>query len=227
MPFKSIRLGIVDPHALLRKILRNYLSEQQNIQIPIQVSDMLELFQNLKADKIDILLMDMIQPELNAFEAIKLLRNEYPDIRILVLSMNMDMNLISDLLDAGIHGYVSKSDEPDELLHAIHTIAENRIYRNRIYTEALYWNRQNAIRDSDDKFSMPLSEREKRILQMIWNEKSNKEIAKELFLGVRSVEKIRQDLKDKLGVKSTVGMLKYAITKKIIQTDSHPVGLIM
>jgi len=71
-----------------------------------------------------------------------------------------------------------------------------------------------------------LNEREKKMLQLIWEEKSNKEIADELFLGVRSVEKIRQDMKEKMGVKSTVGLLKYAINQRIIGVNSKRTDLI-
>jgi len=133
--------------------------------------------------------------------------------------MCADMNLISDLLDGGIHGYILKSEEPEELLQAIRVVADNRLYRNKVFTEALYWNKQNDIKTFAGKSSLTLNEREKKILQLIWEEKSNKEIADELFLGIRSVEKIRQDVKEKIGAKSTIGLLKYGINKKIISFD--------
>lgn len=130
--------------------------------------------------------------------------------------MCTDSDLISDLLDMGIHGYISKSDEPEELLQAIRAAAENRIYRNRLFTEALYRHKQNTFRAYSDGNTVLLNDREKKILQLLWEEKSNKEIADALYLGVRSVEKIRQDMKEKVGAKSTVGLLKYAIAKRII-----------
>jgi DNA-binding NarL/FixJ family response regulator len=165
-------------------------------------------------------------PGLNGNEAVNLMRREYPDIKILVLSMSNDMDLISDLLDSGIHGYISKSDEPEDLVQAIYTVSDNRIYHNKIYTEALYWNKQNTIRARNEGARALLNEREKKILQLLWEEKSNKEIADELFLGVRSVEKIRQDIKEKIGAKSTVGLLKYAIEKKIIAVGFRSSGVI-
>jgi len=216
---RPINLAIVDDHALFRKVLRSYLSEQKNIHVAIQASDMLEFFTLLKSSSIDVLIMDVFMPELNGHEAIRILRNDYPAIKILVLSVSTDMDLISDLLDFGIHGYLSKADEPEELLQAIQAVAENKIYRNRLFTEALYWGKQNNIKPNKNESKIILNDREKRILQLIWEEKSNKEIADELFLGVRSVEKIRQDLKEKVGVRSTVGLLKYAINKKIISID--------
>jgi DNA-binding NarL/FixJ family response regulator len=172
---------------------------------------------------IDILIMDLMVPAINDTDAVTQLRTIYPSIRILILSMCTDMDLVSDLLESGIHGYISCSDEPEELLQAIYAAAENRIYRNRVFTEALYWNKENNIHlgDYPESIMINLSEREKKILCMIWEEKTNKEMADELFLGVRSVEKIRQGMKDKIAVRSTVGLIKYAIDKRIIRVEAR------
>lgn len=226
MLFRPLNLAIVDDHSLFRKTLRTFLSEQKDINVVIQAAGIFELIDKLRQHPADVLLMDIFMPELNGNDALKMIRTEYPDIKILILSMCMDMDLIGDLLDSGIHGYISKSDEPEELLQAVHAVSDGRIYRNRIFTEALYWNKQNNIKSYKHEPLMALNDRESKILQLIWEEKSNKEMADELFLGVRSVEKIRQDMKEKLGVKSTVGLLKYAITQKIIKVNSQSFGLI-
>jgi DNA-binding NarL/FixJ family response regulator len=225
MLLKPTTLAIVDDHALFRKVLKNYLSEQRNVHVAVQASNMFELFTRLKNYSVDMVLLDVFMPGTNGFDAIKSLHEEYPSLKILVLSMSVDMDLISDMLDMGIYGYISKADEPEELLLAIKSVSENRIYRNRLFTEALYWNKQNNINGFPES-STSINEREQRILQLIWEEKSNKEIADELFLGVRSVEKIRQDLKEKVGAKSTIGLLKYAIRKKLIKGDVRLPNLI-
>jgi len=222
---RPISLAIVDDHVLFRKTLKAFLSDQENISVPVQAADIFDLLNKLKVSSIDVLLIDIFLPEMNGNDALNIIHNEYPAIKILVLSMSTDMNLISDMLDSGIHGYISKSDEPDELLLAIQAVSEGRIYRNRLFTEALYWNKQNNIRSLAKEPFILLNEREKKILQLIWEEKSNKEIADELFLGVRSVEKIRQDIKEKIGAKSTVGLLKYAIHKNLIKLNVRSSGL--
>lgn len=213
---KPVKIGIADENTLFGKLLRFYLSEQTNITVTIQVTSIYDLIDKLKVSHADILLMDICLPGLNGIDALKVVRSEYPHLKIVVVSMSRDMDLISDLLDAGIHGYVSKTDEQQELMNAIAEVSENKIYRNKIFTEALYWSKQSDISTRANRVKAAMSEREKKILQLIWQEKSNKEIADELFLGVRSVEKIRQDLKDKIGAKSTIGLLKYAIDKRII-----------
>jgi DNA-binding NarL/FixJ family response regulator len=212
----ALHVAIVDDHSLFRKTLRNYISDQKGIQVVLQASDMDDLQDKIKDVSVDVLVMDLFMPGLNGNDAVRLIRSEYPEVKILILSMSNDMDLIGDLLDSGIYGYISKGDEPEDLIRAIHTVSANEIYKNRIFTEALYWNSRNHIKARAIGGQEPLNEREKKILQLIWEEKSNKEIADELFLGVRSVEKIRQDIKEKIGVKSTVGLLKYAIQKKII-----------
>jgi DNA-binding NarL/FixJ family response regulator len=226
MPFKPISLAIVDDHVLFRKTLKSFLSEQPDLQVTAQASGILELLPRLRSSPIDVLLMDIFMPDGNGVDALRTIRAENAEIKILVVSMSTDMNLISEMLEAGIHGYISKADEPDDLLQAIKTASENRIFRNKHFTEALYWNSQNNIRTFTSSRRATLNDREKKILQLIWEEKSNKEIADELFLGVRSVEKIRQDIKEKLGVKSTVGLLKYAIDRKIIAVGPISSGLL-
>jgi len=216
---RPINLAIVDDHTLFRKTLKYYLAEQVNLNVVIQSPDMPDMLGKLNSQQVDVLVMDMFMPKLSGTDAVQAVTSNHPGLKILVLSMNSDLDIISNLLEFGIHGYVSKADEPDELLKAINAVADGRIYRNRFFTEALYWNKQHSIRTFGHYPSGDLNDREKKIIRLLWEEKSNKEIADELFLGIRSVEKIRQDLKEKLGVKSTVGLLKYAIGKKIITAN--------
>ncbi|ASZ13680.1 response regulator transcription factor [Chitinophaga pendula] len=216
MPHPKINLAILDNQTLFRKMLKNYLLEHTMIRIVAQAPDLLDLRVKLKDADVDILLTDVNLTTLGGIELVKMIRREFPQVRILILSMVADLELINEMMEAGIHGYVTKTEEPEELIKAIMTVSEGRIYRNRLFTEALYWGKQHHLRSGINGLDVPLSEREKRVLQLIWEEKSNKEIGEQLFLGVRSIEKIRQDLKVKLKVGSTVGMLKYAINKGIV-----------
>lgn len=220
MPLQeTVKLAIVDPHLLVGKILRKYLSEQRHFNVAIQSTDIEVLIRCMGDTRIDVLVAELLCSNQGGMDGLLKIRDRYPDIKVVVLSMCSDLAVISDLLELGVHGYISKSDDPEELVQAIQAASDNRIYRNRLYTEALYWKSQaNAKRFVDGPF-YSFSEREKRILQLLWEEKSNKTIANELFLGLRSVEKIRQDMKEKVGVKSTVGLLKYAIKKNIISLD--------
>jgi DNA-binding NarL/FixJ family response regulator len=213
---EPINVAIVDDHTLFRRLLKGYIAEQENMNIVAVSPDMSDLLRKLPGSNAHILVMDLFMPGMSGFDAVKAIKSKYPDTKILVLSMCTDMNLLSDLLDLGVYGILSKSDEPEELVRAINSISEQRIYRSKLFTEAMYWSKQVNVKTETDFSDIPLNERERKILELLWDEKSNKEIAAELFLSVRSIEKMRQDLKEKLGIKSTIGLLKYAINKKII-----------
>lgn len=219
-----INVAIVDDHALFRKTLKNYIAEQRNMNVVIQSPDIPDLLSKLKDFYVHVLLMDIFMPKLNGYEAVSIIRNEFPDVKILVMSMCTDMDLLSDLLDFGVYGFISKTDEPEELIRAITSLSEQRIYRNKLFTDLMYWSKQNSTKAYNAPTSVLINEREKEILRLLWDEKSNKDIADHLFLSVRSVEKIRQDMKEKLGIKSTVGLLKYALNERIIRIGPQSSG---
>ena len=216
----SINVAIVDDHTLFRSLLKSYISDEPNLEVVIASPDVSDLLGKLEQTPVDILVMDLFMPGLSGFEAVKIIRSKYPNIKILVLSMCTDMNLLSDLLYEGVYGILSKADEPEEVQRAIKSISEQRIYKSKLFTDAMYWSTQVNLKTDTEYPDVELNERERKILELLWEEKSNKEIAGELFLSVRSIEKMRQDLKEKLGIKSTMGLLKYAINKKIIPMRS-------
>jgi DNA-binding NarL/FixJ family response regulator len=213
-----INLALVYEHAIFRKVLREYFSSV-NIKMAIQTANVSELFDGLKGTSVDIVLLDTFVIQLNGKEIIRAIKDSYPDMKILVLSLGNDMQTIVELLDCGIHGCISKDDEPEDLVKAILSVASNKIYRNKLFTEALYYNKESILNSVIGDTNNLLDNRDKQVLQFLWDEKSNREIAEILFLSVRSIEKIRQDMKEKLRVKSTIGLLKYAIDKRIIQTE--------
>jgi len=157
---QCVRVAIVDNQVFFRKTLSSYLSEQRNIQVVTQAADMDDLTNGLKYSSADILIMDLFMPGVQGSEAVRSVHKEYPRIKILILSMSNDMDMVSELMDSGIHGYISKSDEPDDLIKAIHAVAQNDIYRNRIFTEALYRSMQNNLQEHRNGPRVLLSERE-------------------------------------------------------------------
>lgn len=220
MPANPISIAIVDVHALFRKMLICYLSSLQNFQVSLQTPHFSELLPYLKETHIDILLADISISETDGIKVLQTIRANFPSVKILVMSMNTDIGLISELIEFGINGYISKAGDPEELISAIETAACGRLFQNKYFTEALYWNEQQNRRYFKKELTPLLSEREKKVLQLIWEEKNSKEIADDLNLGIRSIEKIRQDMKEKLGIRSTVGLLKHGIKNKIISTKT-------
>lgn len=226
MTIEATNVAIMDGLTLFRKPLKNYLSEHTSINVVIQASDFHELMHKLRDFRVDILLLDIFITKINAKEILNNIRTTYPEIKMLVLSECLDMSMISEILDFGIYGYISKTDEPEELIKAIKMASNNRIYRNEIFTEALYWNKLSSATVENNDGPVTLNEREQTIIQLLWEERSNREIADQLFLSIRSIEKIRQDMKEKLGVKSTVGLFKYGIERNIIEVYKSRINAI-
>lgn len=224
MPSKKIHLAIVDDHTLFRKTLNDYISNYSDFNVVIQSPDMPDLLNRLNHFDVQVLLLGIFIPQLYGSQVVRIIKNAYPDIKVLVLSMGTDLDILSELLDAGVNGILSKSEEPEELLYAIRLLSEERIYRSKLFTEVMYWNRMQEKKAKTGAQAVVLNEREKEILQLLWEEKSNKEIAEHLFLSVRSVEKIRQDMKEKVSARSTVGLLKYAIHNNIIRVETQGRG---
>jgi len=217
----KINLAITDDHTLFRKMLVDFLQKQPNLNVALQTASYEELLSCLPNVKIDILFMDIIASFVNAEEALQLIRHEYPNIKVIVFSKCSNPKILNELLELGVHAIIPTSDDPSELLNAAFSVATKSIYQNKLFTDILYWNKLQNFEKNKFRKEVSLSEREKTIIRMIWEEKSNKEISEKLFLGVRSIEKIRQDIKEKLDVKSTVAVLKYAIREGIINPASR------
>jgi DNA-binding NarL/FixJ family response regulator len=224
MPSNKIHLAIVDDHILFRKTLKDYISSNSDFNVVIQSSDISDLLTRLKDLDVQVILLGIFITQLYGSQVVRMIKDVYPNIKVLVLSMGTDLDVLSDLLDAGVNGILSKTEEPEELLYAIRLLSEQRIYRSKLFTEVMYWNRIQESRARTGAQAVVLNEREKEILQLLWEEKSNKEIAEHLFLSVRSVEKIRQDMKEKVSARSTVGLLKYAIHSNIIRVETKGRG---
>jgi DNA-binding NarL/FixJ family response regulator len=216
---KSINVAIVDDHTIFRETLKNYLSGKDNMNVNVVAIDVFDLLKKLKGSEVHVLVMDYFMTGLNGDDAIKLVKEEFPDVKILVLSMTTDMHVLSSLIDAGVNGILLKTDLPEELVRAIVSLSAHRIYRNRLFTEIMYWGRQNNTKKGATDRAISLSAREREILQLLWDEKTNKEIAEHICRSIRSVEKIRQDMKEKLGIRSTIGLLKFAINNRIVRVN--------
>ena len=216
---KPIKLGIADSHRLFCEVLKNFFGHHSRIHTVFDTAEY-NLLTTLETAHIDVLLMEIVTPGMKGIETLKTIRSSYPDLKVIILSMATDLKLVDELFDLGIHAYISKADEPENLLQAIISATEDKIYRNKILTDALYYNRRENMKRNAKNTVVDLDERERKILQMLWEEKSNQDIAKEFFLGVRSIEKIRRALKEKIGTKSSIGLIKYALNNRIIDTSN-------
>jgi DNA-binding NarL/FixJ family response regulator len=211
-----IKIAIADDHTLFRQALKSSLvSTNDNFRVVIDASNGSELLKTISDYKVDVLLLDLYMPHLtDGFETLKEVKKYFPDIRVLIISMSSDESILGKLLELGIYGFISKFDAYEDLPKAIVSAYNHKIFHNNFYTNSLYANQIHLLANRSSKVGF--SERERHILNLLLEEKSNEEIASEIFLSVRSVEKIRQDMKNKVGAKNVIGLLKYAINNRII-----------
>lgn len=212
----AIKVALVDDHQLFRKLLSGFLSKQKDIDVTFEAEDGSELFRKLSEIPIDILLLDLYMPKMNGIDVATILRNEFPNIKIIIISLCADLNIVRTFLDIGVYAYLSKNEDPNNVLNAIRAAHEERIYKNSLFTEALYVNKEVEIRRGLKKNEAHLDQRERQIIQLLWEEKSNKDISEIVYLSVSSVEKIKQELKERLDVRSIAGLIRYGLLNGII-----------
>ena len=211
----SIQILITDDHQLFREGIVSLLSALPQIVIVGQAENGQEAIEKAKNLKPDIVIMDLSLPVINGVDATRILHKELPDTRVLVLSMHADKHYIKEALEAGAYGYLCKNCTYDQLIEAVNTVYQGKKYLSNKITEVLiedYLSKEEEIRDNSQK----LSERESEILKLMAEGKSTREISDMLFVSVKTVCTHKQHILEKLNLKSTADLIKYAIKKGIV-----------
>ena len=168
----------------------------------------------------DIVLMDFAMPILNGMEATRQIKRQFPEVKVLILSMYKDEEYIINCLKAGASGYVNKQTTPEDLLKAIDTVYKGGYFTSSSFSNKVIREYIKTGKEKDKKVSHKnLTSREVEILQLIAEGYSNKGIAKLLYISVKTVETHRTHLMDKIGKHNSVELTKYAIRKGIISID--------
>src|ERR1700722_9964581 len=164
MTNSAIRIGVVDDHNLFRRTVCDWLSDVNGIQVVMDARGNKELVEKLPScPYIDVLLLDLFMPGSDGKEILRMLQTDYPLIKVIVLSMCHDPEIISGLLDYGIFGCVTKGADTSELLEAINRVAGGSLYQNKILTEAMHW-RKNAFKSGSlDISSRRFNDKQKKV----------------------------------------------------------------
>lgn len=218
MKDRKINIVVCDDHRLFRKGMSALLSDFDVIAEINEAGNGIELLQLLEniETKPDLVLLDINMPEMDGAEATKQLKKFYPDIRIIVLSMEDDTHMVSFLVNEGINGYLLKNADPDELEHAIKMVMKNDFYFSSSLSGAVLNSlsaRNNAFRVIDE---LAFSTRELDILNLICNELTAAEIAEELSISARTVEGYKRKLLDKSKTKNMAGLVIFAIKNNLV-----------
>jgi len=205
---------IADDHKIFREGLAELLGKEQHMEVIGDAGNGTEIHILLKEQHVDIILMDidMGEGETSGIELTKEITKLYPKTKVLALSMHGDKNYIVKMLEAGATGYILKNAGKEEMINAIQTVANGNTYFSSQVSAKLLEQIINPLSAKKNKSgSIALTEREIEVLKLIADEYSNPEIAEMLFISIRTVDTHRRNLLDKLGVKNTAGLVKYAI----------------
>jgi DNA-binding NarL/FixJ family response regulator len=203
----------------MRRGIRDLLETDSEIEIIGEAGDGREAVQLADRLKPDVMIMDLAMPELNGLDAIRQIRKEVPEIELLVFSMHDSEELIREVFAAGARGYVLKSDVALYLIEAVKSLSRHKPFFTPRISEAILNSLVNTAGHSpvEPVRSGPLSAREREILQLLAENKSNKDIAKTLGISVRTVETHRRSVMQKLDANSIVELVHYAIRNGIVQ----------
>lgn len=213
MKKEKITLALVDDHQIVIDGLTALLKGDDKFSFAFATTDSTTVLEKLSATPIDVLLTDVMMPKLAGNDLAKQVKNKYPAIKILALSMSGQGDLVNEMIeDADIAGYVLKNIGKQELVHALEKIADGGIYFSEEVIEEL----QKTSQRKKQKEEAHLTAREIEIIQLIEKEYNNKQIAESLFISERTVETHRKNIFRKSGTSSVIGLVKYAYEHKLI-----------
>ena len=213
MKNKKIVLGIVDDHQIVIDGLKSLLHGHDQFQVAIECTQSVEMISLIEKKSIDILLTDIMMPGMNGAELAKAVHKQFPEIKILALSMSGQGDLVNQMIDdADISGYVLKNIGKQELIKALEKISEGGIY----FSEEVLHEMTKASEVKKENDEAHLTAREIEIIQLIEKEMSNKQIAEKLFLSERTIETHRKNIFRKTNTSSVIGLVKYAYEHKLI-----------
>lgn len=212
-----IHVAITDDHMLFRTGVHSALRVKDDVEVVFEAENGLELFTKLKYQKADVLLLDIQMPFMDATNVLPLIRKEHPNIKVIILSMYDDPETIMQLMELGANSFLSKNADLETIHEAIKMVFQQGYYFNTHTNKAIIASLHSKNKHLRRHFTgLRLRQNELAVLRLICEEKNTKEIAMLIGLSPRSVESIRDRLKVKLGVKSTAGLILYAIRNNIV-----------
>ena len=218
---KKITVLLADDHIVVRQGLRILLEAEEEIKVIGEADNGRETVQMTKKLKPDVVVLDVAMPVMNGLEATRQIAREVPGTKILVLSSYSDEEYVQQLIEEGAIGYLVKQTAADDLLKAIReAVKGNAFFSPSISKRLLNQCRETSVHGGAvKKKSSQLTSREAEVLQLIAEGQANKQIASELSISIKTVEKHRQQVMNKLNIHDVAGLTRHAIAKGIIETN--------
>jgi len=206
----TTRILISDDHQIVREGYRSLLEKQTDIEVVAEASHGREAIQLVREHMPSVILMDITMPDLNGIEASAMILAEFPNVKIIVLSMHEEREYVQRALYAGIKGYLLKNTAFQELVKAIHTVAKGNIYLSPEITDTVVDAYLSSTEQTKPAISI-LTLREREVLQLLAEGYTTKEIASRIHLSTKTVEVHRQRIMDKLDIHNVVQLTRFAI----------------
>jgi DNA-binding NarL/FixJ family response regulator len=215
----AITVIIADDHVLYRAGVKTALSSKKDIKVIAEADNGSHLLHLLKTTQPDVILLDIQMPIMDGVATLPEIKKLYPQIKIIMLTMMDDHSMITRLMELGANSYLSKTSDSEIIYEAIKTCHQQEYYFNSLTNQALLTNLKQRNAPLPEKLiaeDVRLSEKELTVLRLMCEEKSTREIAQAVELSPRTVEAMRDKLKQKTGSKSTAGLVMYAVKHKLI-----------
>jgi DNA-binding NarL/FixJ family response regulator len=214
-----MRILIADDHGVVRQGLSHLIASQDDMEVVGEAEDGLMVIRLAEEFSPDVILMDISMPNLNGVEATHLILTKNPSIKIIALSVHFDKRFVNEMLKAGASGYVLKSSLFEEVLRALRTVVAGERYLSPRITEVVLDDYIPYISNIEGADRAHLTERERRIVQMLAEGMSTKQIALRLHISPKTADANRRQIMNKLGISSIAELTKYAIREGITSTE--------
>ena len=215
MGTQPIRVLIADDHTLVRESLVSLLQQDGDVQVVAQAADGLETVEKAIATRPDIVVTDISMPRLNGIEVVRRLKEALPETRVLVLTMHQEDEYVLQAVRVGASGYLVKDSAASELLAAVRSLRAGRGYFGPQASKALAEQMQHPEREVGDPYGS-LTAREREVFHLIAEGLTTKEIARKLDISVKTAENHRARVIDKLGVRNTAELVRYALRRGLL-----------
>ncbi|MEQ9423326.1 MAG: response regulator transcription factor [Cyclobacteriaceae bacterium] len=220
---EKIRIMVVDDHSLVREGIVSMLQNHSDFHIVGEAESGEKALINIPKVQPNIVLMDIMMGGMNGVETSAKIKEQFPDVKVVLLSMEVTQDLISDAIKAGVYGYIPKDSKKNELIEAVTKVNAGEQYFSPKISEVVfrgfYDQSTGAEKPGEDPKKGKISKREVEVLKLIASGLSNREIADQLFISIRTVDAHRNHIMQKLSLKSTAELVKYAIRNRIIELE--------
>jgi len=220
MPMNEcVRILLADDHVLIRHGIKNIMKKDLRLHVIGEANNGKELLSFLESAEVDLIILDISMPGIGGMEVIGVVKNKYPWIKILILTMHKNKQYFYNAMSAGADGYLMKDDSDEELLVAIEKVAAGKSYISPFMAEDFADDVVNMYRNEKKSPFQELTRREKEILQLVVKGFTSKKMAEHLHLSQRTIDHHRSNLLRKFNRKNSVDLVNYAVRNGFITSE--------